>query len=75
MKNEKYAVCNECKSKFLKSSSVMEALCPECASIIYGYPNCNHIFKNGRCIHCYWNGSRSNYIKHCLDINDKEIKK
>lgn len=45
MKNEKYAVCNECSSKFLKSTSVMESLCPECASIIYGYPNCNHIFK------------------------------
>lgn len=36
MKNKKYAVCNECGSKFLKSSSVMESLCPECASIIYG---------------------------------------
>lgn len=74
MKNAKYAICNECGSKFLKSSPVMESLCPECASIIYGYPNCNHIFKNGRCIHCYWNGNRSDYIKHCLDINNKENK-
>ncbi len=68
---KKYAVCDECKSKFLKSSSVMESLCPECASVIYGYPNCSHIFKDGRCIHCYWDGSRSD-IKHCLVENDKD---
>lgn len=74
MENEKYAICAECGSKFLVSSSSMISLCPECASIIYGYPNCNHIFKNGRCIHCYWDGSRSEYIKHCLDSNTKNIR-
>ena len=63
MNGNKYTVCNECGSRFLKSSSKMEALCPECAHVLYGYPNCNHAFENGRCIHCYWDGSRSTYIK------------
>ena len=42
------------------------ALCPECAHILYGYPNCGHVFKNGRCIYCYWDGSRSKYIEWLL---------
>ena len=74
MKNDKYAICSECGSKFLKSSSAMESLCPECANILYGYPNCNHIFKNGRCINCYWDGSQSDYIKSCSKNNEKEFK-
>lgn len=66
MTEDKWGTCNECGSEFLKSSSKMEALCPECAHIIYGYPNCSHVFENGRCIYCYWDGSRSDYIKGCL---------
>lgn len=67
MKKDKFAICDECGSEFLRVSSKMMALCPECAHVLYGYPNCNHIFKNGRCIHCYWNGSRSDCIKGLID--------
>lgn len=28
------------------------------------YPNCPHRFLNGRCVNCYWDGSKSEYIKH-----------
>lgn len=60
---DKIAVCSECGSEFLKASSHMAGLCPECAHILYSYPNCSHVFKNGRCIYCYWNGKKSRYIK------------
>ena len=63
MKENEIGVCGECGSEFLKSKSKMQGLCPECASILYGYTNCKHIFKNGRCVHCLWDGSRSEYIK------------
>ncbi len=66
MDNNKYAICDECNSRFLKSSSKMESLCPECAHIMYGYTNCEHVFRNGRCVHCDWNGNRSEYIKILL---------
>ncbi|MCI9081699.1 MAG: hypothetical protein HFI70_05175 [Lachnospiraceae bacterium] len=65
-KNE-YVRCGECGSEFLKSSSKMASLCPECSHILYGYPNCAHIFKNGRCINCCWDGSRSEYTKMVLN--------
>ena len=41
----------------------MMGLCPECTYVLYGYPNCPHHFQNGRCVECYWNGSKSEYIK------------
>ena len=41
----------------------MMGLCPECAHILYGYPNCAHHFHDGRCVNCYWDGSKSVYIK------------
>ena len=63
MNEEEIITCDECGSEFLKSISKMKRLCPECAHILYGYPGCNHIFKNGRCIYCYWNGKQSEYIK------------
>lgn len=69
MDENKISICDECRSKFIKSSSKMEGLCPECANVLYGYPNCNHTFKNGRCIYCYWDGSQSEYIKY-LRYND-----
>ena len=50
MVNEGIKICDECKSEFLSSSSRMTKLCPECASVLYGYENCNHIFEQGRCI-------------------------
>lgn len=57
------AVCDECGSLFFKESSQMETLCPECAHILYGYKNCDHKFQDGRCIYCYWDGTKSEYVK------------
>ncbi len=67
MENIKTKICVECGSEYLANSSKMSELCPECASVLYGYKNCNHIFENGKCIKCLWDGSRSNYIKHLLE--------
>lgn len=67
MNHYKIGICAECGSQFLKSSSKMKGLCPECAFILYGYENCKHIFKNGKCIKCFWNGNRSDYIKSISD--------
>lgn len=59
--------CEECKSLYYKSTSVMESLCPECSSILYGYDNCIHIFdSNNRCSKCFWDGSKSEYIKNLV---------
>ncbi len=37
-------ICVECGSEYLASASKMMELCPECASVLYGYDNCKHIF-------------------------------
>jgi len=63
MAEKELAVCDECGSLFFKGSSQMMGLCPECAHILYGYPNCDHHFQDGRCVNCYWDGSKSMYIK------------
>jgi hypothetical protein len=44
----------------------MDALCPECAHHLYGYPNCDHAFVNDGCSRCGWDGSRSRYIRSLL---------
>lgn len=36
MNNDKVAICIECGSQFLKSSSRMMELCPECVHIAIG---------------------------------------
>ena len=69
MAKKEPAVCDECGSLFFKGSSQMMGLCPECAHILYGYPNCPHHFQNGRCVNCYWDGSKSGYIK---ELNQQE---
>ena len=63
------SVCDECGSKFIKAKSKMMSLCPECAHILYGYENCNHQFKDGKCELCHWDGSRSDYIKKLVENN------
>ena len=63
MENDKIGTCAECGSKFLKSSSHMKELCPECAHRLYGYENCKHIFKDGKCVLCLWDGSKSKYLR------------
>ena len=64
--NELIAICDECGSEYFKSTSKMDALCPECAHILYGYENCNHQFENGRCRFCFWDGRRSSYIQSLI---------
>ncbi len=64
---ESIGICDECGSKFLKSSSEMSSLCPECAHILYGYENCDHVFKHGKCVKCLWNGKHSKYIKKLIE--------
>ena len=59
------AVCDECGSRFRRSASAMTGLCPECADVLYGYENCPHIFRDGICIKCLWDGSKSDYIRSC----------
>ena len=60
-------VCKECESDYYADTSKMTNLCPECAHILYGYENCTHYFESGRCIHCFWDGSSSNYLKKLKD--------
>lgn len=62
--NQQKAVCVECKSDYFKNSSKMAELCPNCAHELYGYPNCEHKFKNGNCIKCGWNGQTSDFAKN-----------
>ncbi|WP_235622809.1 hypothetical protein [Enterocloster bolteae] len=45
MAEKELALCDECGSLFFKGSSQMMGLCPECAHILYGYPNCAHHFR------------------------------
>ena len=66
MSDSKLSVCSECGSKYIAASSKMKAMCPECASILYGYENCDHVFKDGRCIKCFWDRSRSVYIQRIV---------
>jgi len=56
-------ICDECTSQYYKESSKMASLCPECSSKLYGLENCEHLFENGRCIKCYWNGKSSEYLE------------
>lgn len=65
--NMNLKTCEECKSEFYPNTSQMRELCPECSSILYGYKNCDHQFENGRCIKCYWNENRSDYIQELLN--------
>ncbi len=61
------AKCNECGSPYLAARSKMASLCPECAHVLYGYENCHHEFKNGKCVLCLWDGSRSAYINRVME--------
>lgn len=60
--------CDECGSDYYKDTSRMANLCPECAHILYGYENCKHQFENGRCTKCYWDGSKTLYLKNIRSI-------
>lgn len=56
--------CDECGSTFIRGRSQMSGLCAECAHQLYGYPACAHMFANGRCTQCGWDGSVSEFLKN-----------
>lgn len=58
--------CDECGSTYFADSSAMSSLCTECAHHLYGYPVCEHDFREHRCTRCGWDGSRSEYIRGLL---------
>jgi hypothetical protein len=62
--------CDECGSDYFADTSQMARLCPECAHLLYGYPNCDHSFADGRCAKCHWDGSRSDFIRQLADQAD-----
>lgn len=61
--NQTVKTCDECGSSFFPKVSRMVGLCPECSHLIYGYENCRHIFTDGRCSICHWDGSISDFSK------------
>ncbi|HKP83997.1 MAG TPA: hypothetical protein VJT69_18415 [Pyrinomonadaceae bacterium] len=63
MKRRKVSKCVECGSDYFMNLARMTELCPECAHVLYGHEPCPHSFVNGRCSRCYWDGSKSRYIK------------
>ena len=54
--------CDECGSEFIAGGSAMAGLCAECAHRLYGYRACAHVFKDGRCTLCGWDGSVSGFL-------------
>ncbi len=54
--------CDECGSDFIAEQSAMPGLCAACAHRLYGYPACEHLFKDGRCTLCGWDGSVSDFL-------------
>ena len=61
-------ICDECGSEFILAAAKMKSLCPNCAHVLYGYESCNHVFENGKCVLCAWNGNESEYIKSLKEI-------
>lgn len=56
--------CDECRSGYFATASMMGNLCPECAHWIYGYTNCAHAFVDGgHCVKCGWDKSTSPFIE------------
>lgn len=64
------ALCDECGSEYYASASQMDGLCPECAHILYGYEACHHVFEDGKCTLCLWDGSRSEYIRSLIGTEE-----
>ncbi len=57
------AKCDECGSQYFRAASEMGSLCPHCAHYLYGYDNCDHAIKAGRCLHCGWDGTVSEFVR------------
>ena len=60
--NREVKICDECESQYFSDTSQMAKLCPECSHYLYGYENCIHVFENGRCTKCNWNGNTTKFI-------------
>lgn len=60
-KDKKIEICDECDIPYFEHSSKMARLCPHCAHILYGYPDCEHIFENGKCIKCLFQQNEQEY--------------
>jgi len=65
--------CTECKSSYFADTSKMAALCPECSHVLHGYPNCEHVFVDGRCSKCFWDASVSDYCKRLKEATMKPM--
>ena len=64
MAENELAVCDECGSLFFKGSSQMMGTVPGMRSCPLWLPKLSPtIFRMGRCVNCYWDGSKSEYIK------------
>lgn len=63
MSDRPLKTCDECGSLFFPESSRMDALCPECSHLLYGYDPCVHTFVGGRCSKCHWDGAVSDYLR------------
>lgn len=55
--------CDECSCNFFIESSKMKNLCPECSHHIHGYKNCTHLFIDGKCKKCNWDGNYSAFVR------------
>lgn len=71
MRTNPIRICEECRSAFNSEASKMAGLCPECSHVLYGYENCQHEFKEGKCIKCSWDGRVSEHVKR-LKWGDKQ---
>lgn len=54
--------CDECESLYVAATSKMGNLCPECSHWLYGYEPCEHKIVDGRCQHCHWDQSVSDFV-------------
>jgi len=71
MKDRPVKTCDECRSVYFAETSRMDALCPECSHLLYGYEACEHTFVDGRCSKCYWDGSVSEYCRKLKEEGSK----
>ena len=71
MKDRPVKTCDECRSVYFAETSRMDALCPECSHLLYGYEACEHTFVDGRCSKCYWDGSISEYCRKLKEEGSK----
>ena len=65
--NRDKIICAECESEYIKNSSEMAELCPDCSHKLYGHQNCEHKFENGNCTKCGWNGLTSEFLKNRVE--------